>query len=578
MRSVSLVCASAVICLLFFSCANKPPENKAKKLSIVTKLKEHAHLPVKERLALYYRLREEEPGTYDFGNENELTLYGYSYLWKDSLADAIAIFDLIVTEFPNSSNAYDSRGEAHLLAQDTNRALLDYERSLLLNPDNFHAEDIIEQIHHPERKPLTVREKYEKVYSREEYGADLDQLGHKLLSIHPHALKFITKEQYWKNVNYRKSLITATTTYAEFAWHCNAIIASIGCSHTASSTMQNAYHEYALLPLEKMFPLRVRLVAAKLYVVDPMNNADRVAVKDEILRINGIETTKLLSDVFEHLPSQANIQTNKRQQFNTYFAALLPYAFGLPTSFEIVVQGKAGAIKLHTAKKVATELYDPSIRSCAKDLCLEEIDRNSAVLTIASFNYYEWGEFPVFRAFVDSTMKVVRSKKYRNLIIDLRYNRGGSQYASIHLLQYLIDRPFTYYSTAQFAGKTDILHGEEVLKPNEYVYDGNLFFLIDGNGTSTTGHFMSLVNEHDLGTIIGEELGSNQFCTAGQTLFRLRNTKLEVSVANNTHVSAASKLSDRVGVLPDYPVEQSIEDYLARVDAVKNFALSLARR
>jgi hypothetical protein len=61
-------------------------------------------------------------------------------------------------------------------------------------------------------------------------------LGQKLLAIHPHALKFITKDQFLKNIESKKSLITEKTTYAEFAWHCNAIIASIGCSHTASST------------------------------------------------------------------------------------------------------------------------------------------------------------------------------------------------------------------------------------------------------------------------------------------------------------------------------------------------------
>jgi len=88
-----------------------------------------------------------------------------------------------------------------------------------------------------------------------------------------------------------------------------------------------------------------------------------------------------------------------------------------------------------------------------------------------------------------------------------------------------LDKPFTYYSQVASEGKTDIAYGEEIFQPLKSGYKGKLYFLIDGNGNSTTGHFMSLVKVHNLGTIIGEELGSNQFCKAGQTLFRLCNRK-----------------------------------------------------
>jgi C-terminal processing protease CtpA/Prc len=559
---------------------SQSPANEVttRKLSIVEKLKENSQLPVEERIALYHKLKEENSGLYDFGNETELTLYGYSFLWESNLTEAIAIFKLIISEFPDSANAYDSLGEAYLQAKDSIQALQNYEKSLLMNPDNFHAEDVIEQIKFPNIKPLSAQEKFSKVYAKKDYTADLDQLGQKLLAIHPHALKFITKDQFLKNIESKKSLITEKTTYAEFAWHCNAIIASIGCSHTASSTMQNDYHIFSMLPLENSFPLQVRWVNKQLFVVNPMNNSDKVKVKDEILSINGIETANLISDIYEHIAAQANIQTYKTQHFNTYFAALIPYALGLPDTFEIVVKENSGSIKLHKAKKMATELYDPSINSCLKDLCSEVLDAKTAVLTISSFNYYEWNNYPVFKSFLDSSMHKINNKKIENLIIDVRYNRGGSQYPSIYLLQHLMDKSFTYYSKAEFEGKTDKIYGEEIIYPLENRFKGKVYFLIDGNGNSTTGHFMSLVKVHNLGTIIGEELGSNQFCTAGQTLCRLNNTKLVISVANNTHISTATKLPDETGILPDFFVTQNIDDYLNKVDAVKNYTLELIRK
>ena len=589
MTNFFAICLTILSCCLLTSCGNMPfsttsvsqsPANEVttRKLSIVEKLKENSQLPVEERIALYHKLKEENSGLYDFGNETELTLYGYSFLWENNLTEAIAIFKLIISEFPDSANAYDSLGEAYLQAKDSIQALQNYEKSLLMNPDNFHAEDVIEQIKFPNIKPLSAQEKFSKVYAKKDYTADLDQLGQKLLAIHPHALKFITKDQFLKNIESKKSLITEKTTYAEFAWHCNAIIASIGCSHTASSTMQNDYHIFSMLPLENSFPLQVRWVNKQLFVVNPMNNSDKVKVKDEILSINGIETANLISDIYEHIAAQANIQTYKTQHFNTYFAALIPYALGLPDTFEIVVKENSGSIKLHKAKKMATELYDPSINSCLKDLCSEVLDAKTAVLTISSFNYYEWNNYPVFKSFLDSSMHKINNKKIENLIIDVRYNRGGSQYPSIYLLQHLMDKSFTYYSKAEFEGKTDKIYGEEIIYPLENRFKGKVYFLIDGNGNSTTGHFMSLVKVHNLGTIIGEELGSNQFCTAGQTLCRLNNTKLVISVANNTHISTATKLPDETGILPDFFVTQNIDDYLNKVDAVKNYTLELIRK
>ncbi len=582
------ICLTIISCCLISSCGNKlntlsinnplqPKEANTKKLSIVEKLKENAHLPVKERIALYHQLKANHFESYDFRNETELTLYGYSFLNENNLVDALAVFGLIIAEFPNSANAYDSMGEAYLIAKDSARALQNYEKSLKMNPDNFHAEDVIQGIKYPSIKPLTAQEKFSKVYSKDNYIADLDQLGQKLLAIHPHPLKFISKDQFWKNIESKKSLITENTTYAEFAWHCNAIIASVGCSHTTSSNMQNEYHEFGIVPLEKTFPLQVRLIEGKLFVVNPMNNAEKVKVKDEILSINGVETPKLISDIFPHISAQANSETYRRQKFNTYFALMIPYALGLPNTFDVKLKGNNKAIMLKQPENFATELYDPAVISCPDNLCFEIIDKNTAILTISSFNFYEWDDnrHLVFNAFIDKSIQELHKKKIKNLIIDLRYNGGGSQHPSIYLLQHLVDKSFVYYSKSEFEEKTQAIYGEGFFQPNANRFKGKVYFLIDGNGNSTTGHFMSLVKSLNLGIIIGEELGSNQFCTAGQTLCRLKHTKLVVSIANNVHISSATKLPDDSGIRPDFYVTQNIDEYLKKVDAVKEFTLKL---
>lgn len=545
------------------------------KQSIVQKLKEFDHLPVSDRIALYRQLKKDKSEAYNFSNEDELTMYGYSALWDNKVKDALEIFKLIAEEFPNSANAYDSLGEAYLKDGDTNLSLVNYEKSLSMNPDNFNAEDQIERIKHPGKPIETPAEKFTKVLPADEYRADLDQLGTTLLKVHPNALKFISKQDFQSVVDQKKALITANTSFATFAWHCSEIIASIHCSHTE---MGRFNLENEMLPLNLRFPLLTRLVDKRLYVIDPLINADKVNIKEEILSINGVMIDKLITDIYPHITAQGFIQTTKQHVFNMWTTVLIPYALGFPKTYTVTVKGQDKPISLKKLESNISPRRNP-IYHCPDGLCLEFLDdKKTAVISISSFNYYPFANLNEFKTFVDTSMAKINKKGIKNLIVDVRWNGGGSPQSSIHLLRYLAPKPFVYYSRAESPGKTEKIEEEGLFEPFSNRYKGKIFFMIDGLGNSTTGHFMSLAKSLNLGTIVGEELGSNQFCSAGQTVCRLKNSKLEYYVANNTHVSSATALPDEKGILPDHYVSQSIEDYLNQVDRVKAFTIQLAQQ
>ncbi len=543
---------------------------KPEKLSISQTLKENSQLPIKEQVALYLKLKKEHPDAYNFENEDELTMYGYSYLWGNEVTEAIEIFKLIVQQFPNSSNPYDSLDEGYMVNGNDELAILNYEKSLALNPDNFNAEDQIERIKHPEKKPETFADKFSKVYSIKSYKEDLDQLGNKLIEVHPNALKFISKKDFWETIEQKKSLLTENTTFSEFYWYCREIIANINCSHTS---MSNSFREADILPVSLRFPIQTLWINNQLFVIDALNNKNNVVVKDEIVSINGIVVSELIDDIYKHIPSQGHIKTAKRHTFNALSASMISYSLSLPTTYKIKVKGKEGIIVLNKAKKAENSFNNTFKKQCDDNLCLEFLDNNkNAILTISSFNYYPWNNLPFYEQFIDNSIKKINEKGVENLIIDLRFNGGGSPDASIHLLKYLIDKPFNYFSNTTNSEK------DRVYTTFNNGYKGKLYFIIDGNGKSTTGHFMALVKDLKLGTIIGEELGSNQFCTAGQTILRLSNTKLKFNVANSTSKLTISSLPGEVGVLPDYYVTQNIDDYLNKVDVVKEYALELTKK
>ncbi len=69
-------------------------------------------------------------------DENELNIVGYDLLNKSKFDDAIEIFKLIVELYPNSWNAYDSLGEGYMKKGNRELAILNYEKSMKLNPNN----------------------------------------------------------------------------------------------------------------------------------------------------------------------------------------------------------------------------------------------------------------------------------------------------------------------------------------------------------------------------------------------------------------------------------------------------------
>jgi tetratricopeptide (TPR) repeat protein len=55
----------------------------------------------------------------------------------NKIVEAIEILKLNVEKFPNSWNTYNSLGEAYLIKGSKELAILNYEKSLKLNPKNL---------------------------------------------------------------------------------------------------------------------------------------------------------------------------------------------------------------------------------------------------------------------------------------------------------------------------------------------------------------------------------------------------------------------------------------------------------
>ncbi len=86
-------------------------------------------------IAQYRDLKAQQAKVYDF-SEPELNQLGYQLMAAKKLKEAIEIFKLNVEAYPQGFNTYDSLGEAYLTSGNKELALLNYKKSVELNPEN----------------------------------------------------------------------------------------------------------------------------------------------------------------------------------------------------------------------------------------------------------------------------------------------------------------------------------------------------------------------------------------------------------------------------------------------------------
>ena len=95
---------------------------------------------------IYWELKKTQSDEYDFREEeDELNNLGYSYL-EEEIEKAIFVFSLNVEAFPNSSNVYDSYGEALMKNNQNVKAIANYKKSVKLDPSNTNAIEMLKKL------------------------------------------------------------------------------------------------------------------------------------------------------------------------------------------------------------------------------------------------------------------------------------------------------------------------------------------------------------------------------------------------------------------------------------------------
>ena len=78
--------------------------------------------------------------------ENDINSIGYEHLRKENHKEALAFFTFNTTNYPSSSNAFDSLGEIYMELGDNENAIRNYTKSLTLDGKNENAKKMIRKL------------------------------------------------------------------------------------------------------------------------------------------------------------------------------------------------------------------------------------------------------------------------------------------------------------------------------------------------------------------------------------------------------------------------------------------------
>ena len=286
---------------------------------------------------------------------------------------------------------------------------------------------------------------------------------------------------------------------------------------------------------------------------------------------------------------------------------------------------------MHFNKRHSAE-YDKRSYASLKELIsgedayhFEIKDRLTAQLTINSFLIGWHARDPKhiqYTHYLDSIFTVLQTRQVKNLIIDVRHNGGGSDPNDMVTYAYLTSREFSENKEAWIAfnkipywkyvkGEVfflmkpiekilsdrelkeefpvekdggfyqEITHPDQALRtPKANAYLGRVFLLIGPRTASAGSLFAAMVAGNDNTIVVGEETQGGYHGHNGHIPMRYQLPKSKMktmfSIVNLTQdVPAKENQPFGSGVMPQYEVSQSYDDFMQNRDTVLDYVLNM---
>jgi hypothetical protein len=449
--------------------------------------------------------------------------------------------------------------------------------------------------------------------SPEQLGADFAIFEKALKEAHPGLYRYNTPAHFDSILAQTALKLDHPMTRQEFYRTLLPVAVQVKCGHTKFHPDENWSDNY-YFGTQRVFPLKLYIHGDKAWIQDSYNSGTRVIKGAEVLSINNLSMSEIISRLSKGFFSDGSNTTFKYIEMSHYFSASYANLIDAPQSFEIKYSiGKdITSMNVPSIPRSIIDQYEKTHsgnNSPGAPYSFGILGKNTGLLTISSFWMGKDGEF---KRFLKKAFSTINKSGIDNLIIDVRNNEGGNDKRGALLLSWLMSEEFRYYDRleattkskytfAQYAHlpkfygilrhlikKTDSgtyvwnhSAGLKVQKPKKNSYSGKVYILINGGSFSVTSEFAAVAHYLKRAEFIGEETGGGYYGDNSGTfvIVTLPNSRMNVGIPMLAYYTAVRNFpfTDR-GVIPDHEVVPAINDILNKKDNVLSFTMELIEK
>ncbi len=461
------------------------------------------------------------------------------------------------------------------------------------------------------QKPNVLTHKY----SPDKLKEDARIMRDAILKIHP-VIGIYEGRNHYENLfeNFINSL-TDSLTEKQFRIKTKQLLEKLHCGHT--DIMYSKEYQKILKKTKLNFPRYYLLpVEDKVYVLAGLNRKYDTILKQGtiITKINGIAADSFYRFGQSVITIDGNIQETKKLYgqlgYSGYYLTMLNYPDTLVYEYKV-----KDSLKTLVSPALKTlNIPEYSLRKKPDSLLIKykkakinyrflDDDKKTCYMHVVAFSHKKFGKA------YKKIFKQLKNNGTENLIIDLRYNGGGSLTNSYVLSKYLLNTettqssytlikkyPYKKYTKGNvmfkltrfffkvYAKKTSIGDTDKyVMKIKPYKknhYNNKIYVLINGGSFSASCLVGAYLKETGRATFIGRETGGTlEGCNAVITpYYKLPNTKTKVRVPTFRLIHDVNKKGNTGrGILPDYEINYSFNDFVKKRDLEMEKAMELIK-
>ena len=418
--------------------------------------------------------------------------------------------------------------------------------------------------------------------------SDLKFMVKTLENVHPDIYHSISKDSFQLKLNKEIEALPERITELEFYTLCARLTSFFKTGHTRP----REDHLVSKYIVGRSFPFETKIIDDRLFVTHNLSLLSAVPVGSEIIEINNKsihqvidEWSQLVSyenEAFRNYQITKPINIGIWNNFKSFDIKYIEY-----NSTNIKEKRVSGGIASNMYALMKSKLQKP------QELIYKELTPETGYI-----GFFGCNDLENYESFYQSTFSELKNKGIKHLIIDIRNNGGGHTLITAWLEQYIFNQPHNdtdstivkvsdeLIATGKVkrklphikdakAGETYTrISGLRELKDLPLRYKGETYLLTNNATFSAAQGFASAYRCYGQGTIIGEETGGVTVNFGDVHIFKLPNTGLNIMTSWEQAFSACGTDNQR-GVIPDFIVQNTIEDYINHTDKVLEFTLNL---